>query len=196
VIRWRDKTNATTLTEVEFEKVKAEHGFYVVGVAGFSGQWSTEKLATDPNVAELVLEANRALRSSLQELKLKHDDRLIVSSGATDEGAPKLAYELCTELSILAMGVTSNRAAAYPLATMNYLIVSGEDWGDESPAFVRTLDELVVLGGGAQTRREAMLAAKEYGKRVTILRGFGGSSDKLTFSDIPGGRFTEREQMS
>src|SRR5262249_13449950 len=64
---------------------------------------------------------------------------------------------------------------------------SSRNWGDESPAFVRTLDELVVLGGGEHTGREATLAAKEFGKQVTVFRGFGGSSDELAVDDIPVG---------
>ena len=194
LIDWKSKTSARILNEAEFSKLKEQHGLHVVGVAGFSGQWSNAKISADPELAKTVSDATTALRHHLSELKKQHGDSLVVSSGATMEGVPKLIYELCDELGIKAMGVTSNKAIDYDLGKMSYLIPFGEDWGAESPTFLRTSDEFLVLGGGGQAGREAKAAAQEHHKTVTVFQGFGGTSDQLQSSDLPGAQFVQRGQ--
>ena len=107
------------------------------------------------------------------------------------EGVPKLVYEACQSLGIAAMGVTSEKAADYELGKMEYLIVEGKDWGDESKTFIDTSDEILVIGGGGQAKREAIAAGSE-GKPVTVFQGFGGSADQLSPTDLPGADFVAR----
>jgi hypothetical protein len=181
--RWSAKTNADILDESQFETIKAREQLHVVGVTGFSGQWSNEKIGNDPALAKDYADAVKALEVHFTELKRIHGDKLVVSSGATMEGVPKIVYEVCERLGIAAMGVTSEKAFDYELGKMRYMIVHGRDWGEESPIFLRTSDEFIMLGGGGQAKREA-LAAAQIGKHVTIFQGFKGSADQLSASDL------------
>jgi hypothetical protein len=160
-------------------------------VTGFSGQWADSKLEGDAVLKSDSVAAAAALREKLVELKAEHGSALVISSGATNEGVPKIIYQLCEELRIKAMGVTSEKAFDYQLGTMEYLIVVGENWGDESPTFLNTSDEILMLGGGGQAKREA-IAADQMGKRVTVFQGFKGSADQLNPEELPHAEFIAR----
>ena len=188
---WKEKTAAQLLTEHDFLVHKDKLGLHVVGVTGFSGQWSDAKIAADGNIKSDVVAAVASLEIHLAELKEKYGERLVISSGATNEGVPKIIYDLCGSLGISAMGVTSAKAYDYPLGKMDYLIVMGNDWGEESPTFLNTSDEFIMLGGGGQAKREAIAAAAS-GKGVTVFQGFKGSADLLTADDLPSARFIAR----
>ena len=82
------------------------------------------------------------------------------------------------------MGITSNRALAYDVGAMNFVVPVGARFGDESEAFVGLCDEFLVLGGGDQSLREAE-AALEQGKPVCVVGGFGGAADELAARDDP-----------
>lgn len=189
--KWKEKTMATLLNEGEFLALKEREGLHVVGVTGFSGQWSEEKIAASAELAGDVKAAYGALGEKLDALKVQYGDKLVVSSGATNEGVPKIIYDLCSSKGIAAMGVTSAKAAEYQLGEMKYLIVMGNDWGEESPTFLNTSDEFLMLGGGGQAKREA-IAAATLGKTVTIFQGFKGSSDAVTAADVSTGVFVAR----
>jgi len=74
---------------------------------------------------------------------------------------------------------------------MKYLIVEGQDWGAESQTFLKTSEEIVMLGGGGQAKREAIAAAQE-GKSLTVFLGYGGTADQLDPSDMTGTAFIKR----
>lgn len=188
---WKQKTAAQLLNETDFLVLKDQKGLHVVGVTGFSGQWSESKIAADEGIKGDVTAATAALAEHLSGLKEKYGDKLVLSSGATNEGVPKIIYDLCDSLGIEAMGVTSAKAYEYPLGKMAYLIVMGSDWGEESPTFLNTSDEFLMVGGGGQAKREA-IAASASGKAVTVFQGFKGSADQLLPDDLPTGKFVAR----
>lgn len=188
---WKQKTSATLLNESDFLVLKDSAGLHVVGVTGFSGQWSEAKIAADEGLKADVTAATAALAEHLAALKSQYGDKLVLSSGATNEGVPKLIYDLGESLGIKAMGVTSAKAYDYPLGKMDYLIVMGSDWGEESPTFLNTSDEFIMLGGGGQAKREA-IAASASGKAVTVFQGYKGSADQLVPEDLPTGTFIAR----
>ncbi|MBK7858497.1 MAG: hypothetical protein IPJ65_07710 [Archangiaceae bacterium] len=158
-IDWVAKTGVSPISEDAFATQKAAQNLHVVGVTGFSGQWSQAAIDADPELAKTVSEAKQALRTQLLALKKEHGDKLVLSSGATMEGVPKLLYDVAHELGIKTMGVTAEAAGKYELAKMNYLIVGGEKFGAESPIFLRTSDEFILLGGGGQARKEGLAGA-------------------------------------
>jgi hypothetical protein len=188
---WRTLTNAEILSASEFESLKFRARMHVVGVTGFSGQWSQKKLDGDAGLSADSASAREKLEAHLIELKGQYGSRLVVSSGATMEGVPKIIYETCEKLKIAAMGVTSEKAFAYPLGKMNYLIVQGADWGQESETFLATSDEILMLGGGGQAGREAVAASK-MGKPVTVFQGYKGSADQMSAVDLPNAKFILR----
>jgi len=188
---WATKTTAMFLNEGEFKLFKEHSGLHVLGVTGFSGQWSEQKIKDDEVVRDDAKAATAAIANFLSELKAIHGDKLVVSSGATMEGVPKIIYEECEKLGITAMGVACAKAFDYALGKMKYLIIQGDAWGEESATFLGTSDELLMVGGGGQAKREAIAAASE-GKPVTIFQGYKGAADQLTSVDLPDARFVAR----
>lgn len=186
--QYASKTSAKIISASEFEALKEREGFRVVGVTGFSGQWSEAKIAEDPALKGTVEAATAALTEHLRQLKATYGDRLVLSSGATMEGVPKIIYDVCAKEGIAAMGVACEKAFKYALGTMKYLIIEGMEWGAESPTFLKTSDEILLLGGGGQAKREAIAAGAE-GKKVSVFQGYGGSADQLTSTDIPTATF-------
>jgi hypothetical protein len=186
--QYASKTSASIISALDFEVIKEREGLHVVGVAGFSGQWAPAKLEADPALKAAADAATVVLREHLKKLKDEYGDKLVVSSGATMEGVPKIIYEVCAEEGIKAMGVACEKAFKYPLGAMRYLVIEGQNWGDESAAFLKTADDFVLLGGGGQAKREAIAAGQE-GKRVAVFQGYGGSADQLTSQDVPTATF-------
>ncbi len=91
------------------------------------------------------------------------------------------------------MGITAGQALAYSLAPMQFVVPVGQRFGDESRVFVESIDALVMLGGGAQSRREA-LAASGRGIPITVIQGFGGAADELTVDEMPEARWLRRSE--
>lgn len=174
---WRAKTAAALHSPASFAAYKQAQGFALLGVMGYAGSWRrTGK--TGEALAAHVGAARAALKSELLAARERHGLELVMASGATNNGVLAQAYDLCAELGILAMGITSNRALAYEVGAMNFVVPVGSRFGDESEAFVELCDEFLVLGGGDQSRREAE-AALERGKPVRVIVGFGGAADEL-----------------
>lgn len=191
--QYASKTSAQIVSTIDFEVLKEQQGLHVVGVAGFSGQWSPAKLEAGPALKAAADAATEALRERLTKLKGEHGEKLVVSSGATMEGVPKIIYDICAEEGIAAMGVACEKAFNYPLGTMRHLVIEGQNWGYESPSFLKTSDEFVLLGGGGQAKREAIAASQE-GKKIAVFRGYGGSADQLAVSDVPTATFVSPVQ--
>ena len=173
---------ALALAHLGIDLVKTHAG--VKGLAPFL-------LDQAAHLATLAADARKLFEAKLVELKARHGDKLVVSSGATMEGVPKIVYEVCEAHGIAAMGVTSEKAANYRLGKMQYLVIEGKDWGDESRTFIQSSDEIVMIGGGGQAKREAIAAATE-GTPVTIFQGYGGTADQILPADAPGATFLAR----
>lgn len=179
---WATLTDAEVLNLEGLKRRKAERAAFVVGFVGFSGGW------TQNPIPRAQARAAAAIDAALATLRDEHGARLWVASGATDLGVPALVYAACARRSITAVGVTAGAAARYRLAPMAMLVPVGRRFGDESPAFLAVCDALWIVGGGAQSRREALMAAGA-GKPVTVLRGVGGAADALTAEELPTARF-------
>jgi hypothetical protein len=105
-------------------------------------------------------EARAALRACLDEVLARAgispcDAELV--SGLTNQGVPRLAYELAAALGMRTVGVSARqalrvRAGVYPV---DERVIAGARFGDESAAFLARIDVLIRIGGGPQSRREA-----------------------------------------
>ena len=78
-------------------------------------------------------------------------------SGLTNQGVPRLAYELATALGMRTVGVSARqalrvRAGVFPV---DEKVIVGARFGDESTTFLARIDVLIRIGGGPQSRREA-----------------------------------------
>ncbi|EDM79497.1 hypothetical protein PPSIR1_35262 [Plesiocystis pacifica SIR-1] len=174
---WRAKTEAAFHTPASFAAYKQAQGFALLGVMGYAGSWRrTGK--TGAALKAHVAAARAALEAELCAARERHGIKLVMASGATNNGVLELAYDLCVELGILAMGITSGRALAYEVGAMDFVVPVGSRFGDESQDFVELCDEFLVLGGGDQSLAEAE-AALAVDKPVRVIVGFGGAADAL-----------------
>ena len=188
--KWRMHTSASIVTEARFACLKHRSNLHIVGVVGFSRPWAQLGLY-GAALEQTIVDVRATLCHELAVRQRRHGARLVVASGATNSGMMRLAYEVCTFLNITAMGIAPNQALEYPLCRMHYMLPFGQAFGDESPVFVRTIDELIVVGGGAQSQRE-ILAAAESGRPITVVQGFGGIADEFSPAALPKAHFVRR----
>jgi hypothetical protein len=188
--KWRRHTSASIVTEARFACLKHRSRLRVVGIVGFARPWLQLGLR-GATLAQTLADARATICHELADRQQRYGERLVVASGATNVGVGRLAYEVCAFLNIMAMGIAPDQALAYPLGQMHYVLPFGRAFGDESHVFVRTIDELLVLGGGPQSEREVFAAAAA-NQPMTIIQGFGGIADQLTLSMLPEARFVQR----
>jgi hypothetical protein len=181
---WAAKTSAQQHSPESFAAYKDAQQLFVLGVMGYAGAWRRSGLK-GARLETFIADARAALHRSLLAARDQHGRKLVMASGATNIGVLELAYDLCTQLGILAMGITSGRALAYSLGEMQYVVPVGHKFGDESEDFVTLCDAFVVLGGGPQSLHEAELALAR-GKDVEVIAGFGGAADSLATRTIDG----------
>lgn len=125
-----------------------------VGVMGYSGQ------KFDIN------KANESLKSAFDIIEdMFPESEIIVVSGYTNLGVPALAYAEAVKRGWKTAGVACNQAKEYPVFPCDEVTLVGENWGDESPTFLKTSDLFVRVGGGGQSKRETA-AAIAAGKTV------------------------------
>ena len=128
-----------------------------IGVVGYSSQKFDESKA----------------RSYLSEAfdKVESDYRgtisptFIVISGPTDIGIPALAYREAIKRKWMTVGIACEKAKEYDCFDVNYSLIEGKNWGDESPFFLKAIDVMVKIGGGKQSQSEAK-QAKDRGLKV------------------------------
>jgi hypothetical protein len=188
--RWGDHTSAEILDEHRFVRLKQSSRLRVVGIVGFARPWrqvESDAVALHQTIAD----ARATICAELAERQRRYGSRLVVASGATNQGVLSIAYEVCAFLNITAMGIAPDEALEFGLGRMRYMLPFGARFGDESRVFVRTIDELVVMGGGDQSQREVFAAARA-GRPITVIQGFGGIADRLVPSALPKARFTQR----
>lgn len=124
-----------------------------VGVIGYSGQ----KFDT--------IKAWGLLQKGFTQIKSDMNaDKLMVISGLTDMGIPSLSYYIARQNNWNIGGVAPEAAFEYKWFPMSNdgdeLVISGIDWGDESPKFLDSVDVLLRIGGGVQSLYETQLANK------------------------------------
>lgn len=119
-----------------------------IGVVGYSGKPFDKAIAKEK------------LISILESLIYEYDDQNIeLVSGYTNIGVPKIAYEIADELGMHTVGFSAKEAlnvdcGLYPVKKK---FIVGEKFGDESEAFIKYIDVLIRIGGGAQSLSEVLL---------------------------------------
>jgi len=170
---WRKKTVATLMTISQLRELTGDKNTITIGLAGFSSNFENVK----GNDLEAVVK--QAIQLMLKRrMKDYVPRRILLISGATNVGVPHIGYSVAKSLGCKSVGITSEEAKKYPIALLDYLTVIGENFGDESNDFISTLDELWVIGGGAQSLHECKLAL-DAGVPLIIFRGAGGIADSL-----------------
>ncbi|TVZ41527.1 hypothetical protein P886_0873 [Alteromonadaceae bacterium 2753L.S.0a.02] len=124
-----------------------------IGVVGFSSD------AIDSVRARILLE------QSFKQLLLAKgapDDTaqaVEIVTGFTNIGVPKLAYQIADSWGYTTVGISAQQAyrvrcGIYPVKKA---FIVGDNFGDESQAFIDYIDYLVAVCGGTQSQREIVL---------------------------------------
>lgn len=98
----------------------------------------------------------KALDILIREFKTFGSDTVIVS-GLTDLGIPGLVYRMANIYNHQTVGIACNKASNYPCYPCDTKILTGDNWGDESPTFIGFCHEFIAIGGGKQTKNEIEL---------------------------------------
>jgi len=75
-------------------------------------------------------------------------------SGLTDVGVPGIAYAVAKRLKWYTIGYASKKASEYKLYPVDEKHIIGDNWGDESEGFLQSIDILIKVGGGDQSKKE------------------------------------------
>ena len=79
---------------------------------------------------------------------------IAIVSGLTNVGVLAIAYEEAVKRGWKTVGVACQRAMEHELFPVDEQLVVGDNWGDESSAFVSILDAMIRIGNGKQSIRE------------------------------------------
>jgi hypothetical protein len=133
----------------------------------------------DPQMADVLTElAAAAVR-----------ERLTVVTGGTDAGVFSLFGAAMAEPTAPLVGVAPRDREGVPLEPhhTHFVLVDGDDWGDETPALLALAEALarlapsvaVICGGGPVTRIE-VAGHQRAGRPIVAVAGSGGVADELS----------------
>ena len=100
-------------------------------------------------------EARRMIIDAYDQIAERYaDEKIAIVSGLTNVGVLAIAYEEAVSRGWKTAGVACKRAMEHELFPVDDRLVVGDNWGDESPEFVKILDGMVRIGMGKQSIRE------------------------------------------
>jgi nitrogenase molybdenum-iron protein alpha/beta subunit len=86
---------------------------------------------------------------------------IVIVSGLTDVGVLAIAYREAARRRWMTAGIACKKATEHPLYPVDMKQIVGDNWGDESDAFVALLNGMIRIGGSKQSAREtATIKAK------------------------------------
>jgi hypothetical protein len=119
-----------------------------IGVIGYSGQ------AFDEVAAQVILEQAFSVLGPNPD----YMPRWWIVSGYTNLGIPKMAYAYAQAHNFRTMGIACVKAKDYECFPCERVFIVGQEWGDESEAFLAAIDILIRIGGGKQSEKETEMA--------------------------------------
>jgi hypothetical protein len=125
-----------------------------VGIAGYSRQKFD------------IEQAGKLLEECFKDCVALNDFNEIsfIVSGLTNLGIPKIGYEFAQKHYIATMGIACSKAQEYDCFPCDRVHIVGNEWGDESEAFLASIDILIRIGDGNQSKAECTRA-----KELSIL---------------------------
>lgn len=103
-----------------------------------------------------IQEANKMIKEAFNAVNILYPNRSkAVVSGLTYSGIPALAYQEAVQRKWRTVGIACSKASNYKCFPVDEKIIVGNEWGDESPTFLNSIDVLIRIGGGKQSLREA-----------------------------------------
>ena len=123
---------------------------FKVGVIGFSAQKFDEEVAS--NIISVMFDSIEKSHPEFTE------QDFVCVSGLTDLGIPSLAYLEADQRHWTTIGIACEKAQEYDCYDVDEAIIVGDDWGDESQEFIKSIDILLRIGGGKQSKKEEQMA--------------------------------------
>lgn len=124
-----------------------------IGVVGYSLQ------TFDTEIAKNMLREGVSLLTTETPIS-----EIIIVSGLTNCGIPKIAYEMADQWGIQTIGFSAKEALSSKsgLYKVHQQIIIGDKFGEESEAFVSFIDALIRVGGGKQSHNEVTLFKQRF----------------------------------
>ncbi len=117
-----------------------------IGVVGYS------------NLLFDMQEAEEIIRDAYDKISAGNPGfQVIIVSGLTNLGIPAVAYKEAVTRGWKTIGIACSKAYEYELFPVNETIIVGNEWGEESPTFLDSIDVLVRVGGGKQSQQETQI---------------------------------------
>jgi len=111
-------------------------------------------------------EAIRMIREAYNKIDIQNPNILkVVVSGLTNIGVPALAYKEAVQRGWRTAGIACEKANEYECFPVDEKIIIGNEWGDESQTFLKSIDVLLRIGMGRQSIKETV-GMKAKGKPV------------------------------
>lgn len=121
---------------------------YKVGIVGYSSDEFD------------AVQAINLVRKTLDSFNVDGANIELVS-GLTAMGIPLIAYHIASRYNYKLTGIACKKAFEYELVDVDEIIIVGNDWGDESQAFINYIDILIRIGGNNQSKHEVDLARQK-----------------------------------
>ncbi len=101
-------------------------------------------------------EARRMINEAYDKINSDfQDNEITIVAGVTNVGVLKLAYEEAKKRNWKTAGVGCKKAYGFEWFPIDEKpIIVGENWGDESEAFLNNIKAIVRVGGGKQSLEE------------------------------------------
>ena len=125
---------------------RTESSSFRLGLVGYSTQ------DFDKALAEIYL------KEVFDKIYAEHQSNVILVSGLTDMGIPKIGYTLARKYGWKLQGIAPECSKEYTPFNVDFSTFVGDNWGDESVYFLDHIDALVRIGGGKQSIKETLWA--------------------------------------
>ncbi|MBU1151945.1 hypothetical protein KJ632_03925 [Patescibacteria group bacterium] len=112
-------------------------------------------------------EAKIMINKGFDQISTNHPDAEInIVSGLTNVGVLAIAYEEAQKRGWKTSGIACKKAEEYPLFPVDDKKIVGENWGDESQTFINSIDGILRVGGGPQSKQEVRLVREKGGEVI------------------------------
>ncbi len=93
-----------------------------------------------------------------------------IVAGLTNVGVSSIAYRLAKEFGFFTVGIAPQQAFRFELFPVDEQHIVGNKFGEESEFFLRSISQLIRIGGGPQSMREIQMAREHPDIKNTITR--------------------------
>lgn len=129
---------------------EAAQKYYRIGVVGYSAAYFDRQKARE------ILEG--LIKKAVKDCPSDH--KISIVSGLTNLGIPAIAYKIAQDEGYHTVGYACSEAEQFSCFPVDKKNIIGDNWGDESEEFLTNIDVLCRVGGGKQSKEEAVKAKK------------------------------------